>query len=193
MVGRRPVSRYDSCSFFLSGGPGGDVAPVPAAAHPDPLRRVVGHGTCGRQVRAERRNTERHPRAPYGVRHGQARDHAVYRAEPRREQVERGLGRTVRKVVLAEFSDFMGPRYEMAFRDHLREAGIPTEIYYPSPLHLQPAFAYLGYGKEDFPRAQAACEQVLALPISPEMSEEQQHTVIDEIADFYRGSSARRS
>jgi dTDP-4-amino-4,6-dideoxygalactose transaminase len=80
-----------------------------------------------------------------------------------------------------------------ALREHLRQAGIGTEIYYPSPLHLQPAFAYLGYSKGDFPRAEAACKQVLALPIFPEMSEEQRQIVTDEIANFYRGLSAGRS
>ena len=80
-----------------------------------------------------------------------------------------------------------------ALREHLRQAGVPTEIYYPSPLHLQPAFAYLGYSKGDFPRAEAACEQVLALPILPEMSEEQQLTITDEIANFYCRPSTGRS
>jgi dTDP-4-amino-4,6-dideoxygalactose transaminase len=80
-----------------------------------------------------------------------------------------------------------------ALHEHLRQAGIQTEIYYRSPLHLQPAFAYLGYRKGDFPRAEAACEQVLALPIFPEMSEEQQQTVTDEIANFYGRASTRRS
>jgi dTDP-4-amino-4,6-dideoxygalactose transaminase len=80
-----------------------------------------------------------------------------------------------------------------ALREHLRQAGIATEIYYPSPLHLQPAFAYLGYSKGDFPRSEAACEQVLALPIFPEMSEEQQQAVTHEIANFYGALSAGRS
>jgi dTDP-4-amino-4,6-dideoxygalactose transaminase len=80
-----------------------------------------------------------------------------------------------------------------ALQVHLRQAGIPTEIYYPSPLHLQAAFAYLGYRKGDFPRAEAACEQVLALPIFPEMSEEQRQTVTDEIANFYRRPSTGSS
>ncbi len=70
-------------------------------------------------------------------------------------------------------------------RDFLSGRGIPTEIYYPSPLHLQRAFAYLGKKKGDFPQAEAASEQVLALPIYSEMREEQQQGVVVAIADFY--------
>lgn len=74
-------------------------------------------------------------------------------------------------------------------RDELREFlahhGIPSEIYYPHPLHLQPAFAYLGHCKGDFPRAEAACGHVLALPIYPELSHDQQRSVVAAIAKFF--------
>lgn len=70
-------------------------------------------------------------------------------------------------------------------REHLRTSGIPAEIYYPLPLHLQPAFSYLGYGRGAFPQAEGASQQVLALPVFPEMNEQQQRAVVDAIAEFY--------
>ena len=70
-------------------------------------------------------------------------------------------------------------------RQHLSNCGIPTEIYYPLPLHLQPAFSFLDYAKGDFPEAEAASQQVLALPIFPELTEAQQVSVVEGIAEFY--------
>ena len=72
-----------------------------------------------------------------------------------------------------------------ALREHLRKCGIPTEIYYPYPLHLEPAFEYLGYKLGDFPNAENACRQVLALPVFPLISEEQQRHVVASISDFF--------
>ncbi len=69
-------------------------------------------------------------------------------------------------------------------REHLRRAGIPTEVYYPFPLHLQRAFAYFGYKQGDFPEAESACQKVLALPIFPELTEGQQQAVVGAVADF---------
>jgi dTDP-4-amino-4,6-dideoxygalactose transaminase len=62
-------------------------------------------------------------------------------------------------------------------RDELLQRGIQTGIHYPIPIHLQPAYADLKYAPGDFPEAERACAEVLALPIFPEMSDSQLHEV----------------
>jgi dTDP-4-amino-4,6-dideoxygalactose transaminase len=69
-------------------------------------------------------------------------------------------------------------------RSYLQTRGIPTEIYYPKPLHLQKAFAYLGHKAGDFPESEAASREALSLPIYPELTEAQQRSVVSAIADF---------
>jgi dTDP-4-amino-4,6-dideoxygalactose transaminase len=63
--------------------------------------------------------------------------------------------------------------------DKLKEMAIPTMVYYPSPLHLQKAYAYLGYKSGDLPVSEKLCKEVLALPIHTEITPQEQEQVIN--------------
>jgi dTDP-4-amino-4,6-dideoxygalactose transaminase len=67
----------------------------------------------------------------------------------------------------------------------LNERKIGNAVYYPVPLHLQPIYARLGHGRGAFPEAERAADQVLSLPMFPELREEQVQRVAKALAEFY--------
>ncbi|WP_232519908.1 DegT/DnrJ/EryC1/StrS family aminotransferase [Actinosynnema pretiosum] len=101
---------------------------------------------------------------------------------PRAEAV-----RGVARAYVAEFAR----RDELA--EHLAARGVGTETRYPLPPHLQPCFAHLGHAPGDFPNAEAACGHALALPLYPDLTEEQVDRVCAEIRDFYAASDLHLS
>ena len=73
-----------------------------------------------------------------------------------------------------------------ALKQYLAEHKIGTMIYYPSPLHTQPCFKELGYKAGDFPHAEKACQEVLALPVYPELSTEQVEYISHTVLQFFK-------
>ena len=123
----------------------------------------------------------------------------------RRRELAALYDRKFRKAGLAAKSTahgivlpFVDPRAEPVFhqyviraprrnelRAELTERGIGSEVYYPLPLHLQDSLRHLGYKAGDFPAAEEAAAEVLALPIYPELREDEVETVVEAIRSFY--------
>ncbi|MFL6601389.1 MAG: DegT/DnrJ/EryC1/StrS family aminotransferase [Steroidobacteraceae bacterium] len=118
---------------------------------------------------------------------GRQRNAAIY--DTAFEQAD--LGRAVQAPVPVAGYRHIYNQYVVRVRDrdllrqHLTANGVGTEIYYPLPLHLQKCFAYLGHKAGEFPEAERAAEEALALPIFPELTEAQLHYVVDTIAGFF--------
>ena len=72
-----------------------------------------------------------------------------------------------------------------ALRHFLKKCGVPTMIYYPLPVHAQPAYAYLGYQAGQFPVAEQLCGAVLSLPIHPLLTVEQQQYIIACLRSYF--------
>ncbi len=77
-----------------------------------------------------------------------------------------------------------------ALMAHLKERGIGNGVYYPCPMHLQECFADLGYGKGDFKESESATDETLAIPMFPEMTDDEVAAVIAAVNDFARAQAA---
>ena len=80
-----------------------------------------------------------------------------------------------------------------ALKSHLQQKGIGCEIYYPVPLHLQECFVDLGYSPGCLPHTEAASQEILHLPIYPELTEAEQEAVVEGIESFYMTGAFRRA
>ena len=104
---------------------------------------------------------------------------------------EAGLGNKIKLPVQKEsrhiYNQFVieVPEKRDDLRNHLNNAGIGNEVYYPVPLHIQECFAYLGYKKGDMPVSEHAALHTMALPIYPELTEDMQAYVVEKIKEFY--------
>jgi dTDP-4-amino-4,6-dideoxygalactose transaminase len=121
------------------------------------------------------------------------RDHAA-----RYDQLFRAAGLTASTTAEGIVLPFTAPSATHVFhqyviraprRDELRKyltgRQIGSEIYYPLPLHLQASLGNLGYKQGDFPVSEAAAAEVLALPMYPELRDDEQQAVVEAIAAFY--------
>lgn len=83
--------------------------------------------------------------------------------------------------------------YRNQLQDSLSDSGIGTGLHYPVPLHLQEAYAHLGYREGDFPVAEDQARKLLSLPMYPQLRAEQQERVAQAILDFFSKQSVRES
>ncbi len=90
-----------------------------------------------------------------------------------------------KKHVYNQFTIRVPAERREELRHHLSAKGIGHEVYYPTPLHLQPCFEYLGKKAGSFVESELAASEALSLPVFPEMTEAQQSQVIQVIRDFF--------
>jgi dTDP-4-amino-4,6-dideoxygalactose transaminase len=72
-----------------------------------------------------------------------------------------------------------------ALREHLSARGVETGVHYPVPLHLQPAYAFLGGKPGDFPVSEKACATVVSLPLYAALTDDQVEAVVTAVTSFY--------
>ncbi|MDF3079038.1 MAG: degt/dnrj/eryc1/strs aminotransferase [Sphingobacteriaceae bacterium] len=102
------------------------------------------------------------------------------------EQIERPFRTAVSSHVFHQYVILLSSgKARNGLKDHLSRSQIATQIYYPKPLHLPKAYSFLGHAAGDFPVAEEICQRCLALPIYPELSNEQIAYIADTMKDFF--------
>lgn len=103
------------------------------------------------------------------------------------QELPEGKGVWNQYTIRLKTGEELGARIEGNYRDEVRQLlqqrGVGSMVYYPLPLHLQPVYNSLGYQAGQFPVAEQACQEVLSLPIFPELTIEQQQQVIYNLKD----------
>ena len=83
----------------------------------------------------------------------------------------------------AQYSILTDRREEL--QTYLHDQEIPTAVYYPTPLHLQPAFSYLGYTRGDFPVAEEVSRRILSLPMHPYLQDSDVEKIVGVVGGFF--------
>jgi dTDP-4-amino-4,6-dideoxygalactose transaminase len=156
------------------------------------LRLLRAHGECGRYEYAEVGINSRLDEIQAAVLRVKLRHLEGWNAARREHAAaySRALAGVVQTPSLAPGQEHAWHQYVVrvpdreGFRRRLAERGIDTAVYYPVPLHLQKCFSYLGYGPGDFPKAEAAAREVVALPLYPELPDEARNYVARVICDW---------
>ena len=166
---RRPPGRGDPLDPRSRPGKG------PVRQRPDRDKRKAGYAPGGRPSRQAAAIRGRDPAAPGGGRTATRSCSAA----PNRRSSARWFRRAFSRP---------GPQYSVlarngaersALRAGLAQAGIPTAVYYPKPLHLQPAFACLGYREGDFPASEECANRIFSLPMHPYLDRAQQERIAE--------------
>jgi len=114
------------------------------------------------------------------------RYNSMFEAERLHEQITLPSERTPGRHAWNQYVIRVSGGRRDALRSHLKECNIGTEIYYPIPLHQQACFTDLGYESGSLPETEKAASETLALPIFPEITDSEQHHVVQTIAAFIR-------